>query len=321
MTAAPRPSDVLRAYLADAAASFAIGVPAAVAEFLRDTGEPVEAGAGGLSIATPRGGIRLTLSDEMRPLAIETPSRRPGHWLQSVVFLLPEAEARMGGRRVLSALGPDDAALTARDRAAELFDLGVGAPHVDFCVRTPDPALIARLRAACGLAMADWPQDLASALLAANPHRVVVSRLGRIEVSGPIPRARTPLGPHTHLFPEKLGATHDPDLPLPAGWLPCLQLYPPHPQADLAGDPVPFDAARHAAFQALLEAWGEPGYLAAKARALAALRATGEVPASENRVEAAGEAGSAARAAEVARRQWLARAPYSPPARPGDGRC
>ena len=278
MTPAPRPSDVLRAYLADAAASFAIGVPAAVAEFLRDPGEPVEAGAGGLSIATPRGGVRLTLSDEMRPLAIETPSRRPGHWLQSVVFLLPEAEARMGGRRVLSALGPDDAALTARDRADELFDLGVGAPHVDFCVRTPDPALIARLRAACGQAMADWPQDLASALLAANPHRVVVSRLGRIEVTGPIPRARTPLGPHTHLFPEKLGdgATHDPDLPLPAGWLPCLTLYPPHPQADLAGDPVPFDRARHAAFQALLEAWGEPGYLAAKARALAALRATGE---------------------------------------------
>jgi hypothetical protein len=152
--------------------------------------------------------------------------------------------------------------------------------------------------------MADWPTELASALLAANPHRVVVSRLGRIEVTGPIPRTRTPLGPHTHLFPDKLGASqaHDPELGVPAGWQPCLQLYPPHPQIDLSGEPIPFDPARHAAFQAQLAAWGEPGYLAAKARAEAALRATGKAPASEDR----GGAGTARHAAEVARRQWRA---------------
>lgn len=315
MTPAPRPDDVLRSHLADAAASFAIGVPAAVAEFMRGPAEPAEAGADGLSIVTPRGGIRLIPRGDVRPLAVEWPSRRPGHWLQSVVFLLPEAAARMGGRRSLSALGPDAAALRTRDREAELFDLGVGAPHVDVCVRTRDPALVARLRAACGQAIADWPQDLTSALLAANPHRVVTSRLGRIEVTGPIPRERTPFGPHTHLFPDQLGTglAHDPELPVPAGWLPCLQLYPPHPQADPAGDPIPFDRARHAAFQALLAAWGEPGYLAAKARAEAALEATGEVP--------AGEGKSAARAAEVARRQFMA-CGRRPAPRPPDGpRC
>jgi Family of unknown function (DUF6925) len=308
MTAAPRPGEVLRAQLADAAASFAIGVPAAVGEFLRAAGEPVAAGADGLSIVTPRGGIRLCLDHRMRPLAYEAPSRRPGRWLHGVVFLLPEAEARMGERRALSALGPDHGALVARDRDAELFDLGIGAPQVDFCVRTRDPALIARLGASCGQAMAGWPRDLASALLAANPDRVVASRLGRIEVTGPIPRDRTPLGPHTHLFPEQVGegATHDPDLPLPAGWLPCLTLYPPHPQVDLAGDPVPFDRARHAAFQALLAAWGEPGYLAAKARALAILQAAGEGRREDAMGEAAEAAAPAARAAEVARRQWAA---------------
>ncbi len=296
MNAAPEPTAVLRAQLADAAASFAIGLPAAVAEFLRDPAEPLELDEDSLSIETARGGIRLTLPEGVRPVAYETPSRRPERWLQGVVFCLPEADARMGGRGVLSALGPDTAALKARERESALFDLGVGAPHVDFCVRTRDTGLAALLRANCGLSMAEWLDDLVAALFAANPHRVVMSRLGRIEVTGPIPSERTPLAPHTHLFPEKLGegARHDPEIPLLAGWLPCLQLYPPHPQFDLAGDPIPFDAARHAAFQALLQAWGEPGYLAAKARAEAALSASGE---------AAGQEGSAASALEVARRQ------------------
>ncbi|MDX1575202.1 MAG: hypothetical protein R3285_03345, partial [Kiloniellales bacterium] len=197
MSAAPEPNSVVRAQLEDPAASFAIGVPGAVAEFLRDPAEPFETGGDGLTVTTPRGGIRVSLPEGMRPLAAESPSRRTGHWLQSVAFCLPEAAARMGGRRVLTALGPDRAALRARDRAAELFDLGVGADPIDFCVRTGDPQLAGRLQSACGRALADWPADLTAALFAANPHRVVMSRLGRIEVTGPIPSERTPLGPHT----------------------------------------------------------------------------------------------------------------------------
>lgn len=286
----------MRALLADTAASFAIGVPAAVSEFMRDPGEAAdvgEVGEGGLVVTTPRGGIRVSLSEDVRPLAYETPSRRPERWLQAVVFCLPEARASMAGRPVLSALGPDAAALAARDREAELFDLGVGARHVEFCVRTADAGLAARLRDHCGLALADWPAELAAAVFAANPHRVVRSRLGRIEVTAPIPSERTPLGPHTHLFPDKLPAGPDPAVPLPAGWLPALQLYPPHPQFDLAGDPIPFDRARHAAFQALLEAWGAPDYLAAKADTERALRAGRDA-------DGEGPAG------EVARRQWQA---------------
>lgn len=285
--------------LADPAASFSIGVPAAVAEFMRDPAEAFSPSEGGLSGRTPRGAIRLRLTGNTRPLAYEAPSRRPERWLQGLVFCLPESQARMAGRRTLSALGLDHAALAARDREAELFDLGVGAPHVDFCARTADSGLAGRLHANNGRAMADWPADLVSALIAANPHRVVRSRLGRIEVTGPIPSARTPLGPHTHLFPDKLGEIDDPAVSLPDGWVsdgwvPCLQVYPPHPQFDLAGDPIPFDESRHAAFQALLQAWGEPGYLAAKARAVAG---SGEMPAADMAAEVA---------AEVARRQRAA---------------
>ena len=293
MSAGPEPSAVLRAQLADPAASFAIGVPGPVAEFLRDPAEAFELGAHSLSITTPRGGICVNLPEGVRPIAYEAPSRRPGRWLHGIAFCLPDAAARMGGRRCLTELGADTRALRAGDRAARLIDLGVGAAQIEFCLRTGEWELAERLRAACGRALADWPEGLTAALFAANPHRVVQSRLGRLEVTSPIPHERTPLGPHTHLFPDGLGegaAVSDPGLPLPTGWLPCLQVYPPHPQADLAGEAIPFDEARHAAFQTLLRAWGDPDYLAAKDRAQAAL--------GEGREIRNGDA-----AAEVARRQ------------------
>lgn len=334
MIPVPDPREVLRGFLADAASSFAIGVPAAVAEFMRAPAEPAapaetaETGGDGLSLVTPRGGLRLVPRAAMRPLAWEAPSRRPERWRHGVVFLLPEAEAGpesgVGGRRVLSTLGPDAGALAAADRAAELFDLGVGAPHVEFCVRTRDRALAARLRAHCGLALTDWPGELSAALLAAGPDRVVASRLGRIEVRGAIPRAHTPLGPHTHLFPDKLAAgaadrpgvtpaeapgdpddPADPEMAPPAGWRPCLALYPPHPQCDLAGAAIPFERGRHAAFQALLAAWGAPDYLAAKARALADLKA-GRPAAGTGAGAGQAKTRIAARAEEVAARQWRA---------------
>ena len=49
-------------------------------------------------------------------------------------------------------------------------------------------------------------------ILAANPHRVFISRLGRIEVYQPIPppSGKSPEGPHTHVLPKllKSGRTH-----------------------------------------------------------------------------------------------------------------
>ena len=266
---------VLRRYLNDPASSFLIGVPAAVAEFMREADEPVDITGGGFSVTTPRGALAVTWRDDARPVAYEAPSRRPERWLHGVVFCLPLAEARMGGRAVLTELGPDRDAVRKDDRDAALFDLGVGAPQIDFCVRTKDPGLTAHLRRHCGQALADWPGALMGALLAAGPHRVVASRLGRIEVTQPIPSVRTLPGPHTHLFPERIGEgrTHGEEVPLPAGWMACLHLYPPHPCLDPLGEERPFDTACHAAFQRLLEAWGPAGYSDAKVRAFAAFEA------------------------------------------------
>ncbi len=280
--------EVLRRSLADPAGSFSIGVPAAVAEFMRDAGEPAETLAAGLGVATPRGAIRVTAREDVRPVAYEALSRRPDRWLHGLVFCLPEAAARMDGSRTLRALGPDREAIHAADRDARLFDLGVGAPQVDFCVRTDAPGLIEVLRRNCGRPLAEWPGEVMAALMETNPQRVVRSRLGRIEVTQPIPRDRTPTGPHTHLFPHlfphlsphlspgRIGAggldrgrAYDPRLPVPEGWLPCLQLYPPHPSIGLLGDERPFDGVRHAAFQDLLAVWGPPDHAREKARAAA----------------------------------------------------
>ena len=110
---------------------------------------------------------------------------------------------------------------------------------------------------------------------------MVTSALGRIEVDQHIGRTATPEGPHTHLLPDLLaaGRTHDPEVPVPADHLPCLFFYPANPLCDLLGRPRPFDFQAHDRFQALLARWGDPAYLAAKARIRQAL-AAGAAPGS-----------------------------------------
>ena len=109
-------------------------------------------------------------------------------------------------------------------------------------------------------------------ILAANPHRVFVSRLGRIEVCQPIPPpgGKSPTGPHTHVLPKLLahGRTHSANEPLPPGWIPCAYFYPPHPARDPLGLRRPFQAERQVAFQVLLKRYGDPQRLALKERVI-----------------------------------------------------
>jgi hypothetical protein len=109
-------------------------------------------------------------------------------------------------------------------------------------------------------------------LPALSPHRVFVSRLGRIEVYQPIPPpdGASPDGPHTHVLPRLLerGRSHAATVPIPTGWVAGVTLYPPHPLRHSSGRPVDFDAARHAAFQSLMERYGSPEMVAGKRAAL-----------------------------------------------------
>ncbi len=244
-----------------ASTSWSIGVLGALAEFHRDDRETcTHDGAG--CVVTTRGAIKLSLSAGIRACAYELLSANPESWQHGIALCLPSDESMMHRRRVITELGPDHGAIRPADRDALLFDLGLDSPYCDFHVRTADPEQIVRLRAAVGLSLFDTRHDLLHQIPLLSPHRVFVSRLGRIEVYQRIgaPGGVTPEGPHTHLLPKLLRRhrTHSANVAVPAGWVACATLYPANPVRDDHGLPKPFDAAQHDAFQSLLETHGEP---------------------------------------------------------------
>ena len=169
-----------------------------------------------------------SLSIDHRPctaIAYETISGRPGRWLQGMALCLPAEKARMNRRQVITGLGLDNDAVRGEDRSAWLFDLGLGLRTVDFCVRTADPSLLQILRNAEGSALLP-DQSLFERLRQASPHRVVLSRLARLEVRSLIPPGgqASPPGAHTHLLPHLLHRrrAHSANVPVPAHLLPCL---------------------------------------------------------------------------------------------------
>jgi hypothetical protein len=192
-----------------------------------------------------------------------------------VLFCLRRSRTDLAPRRAITELGPDRDAIRPVDREAWLFDLGLGATTFSFCVRIADPALAAELRRAVGTRLLDPPRGVARLIMDASPHRVALTRLGRIEVYQPIASAdgQTPSGPHTHLVPSVLrpALTHAANIAVPEGWVPVLALYPVHPARDEAGNPKPFDPGSHAAFQALVARYGDPAARDAKATVLAAI--------------------------------------------------
>lgn len=209
---------LIGSHLESATCAWSIGAPGAIAEFHRDAAEPVELGE--LRAVTARGAIAVTV-----PVAARTfEGGRHG-----IALCLPEDEARMAARASVTALGRDAGALRACDRGALLFDLGLGLANCDFCVRTADAALIDALGRAQGTALLE-NATLVEALKRASPQRVVRSRAARIEVFQDIAPdgGRSPEGPHTHLLPALLRGrrTHAADAGIPAGWLPCVTLYP-----------------------------------------------------------------------------------------------
>ncbi|SFL88327.1 DUF6925 family protein [Methylobacterium pseudosasicola] len=263
---------LLRDYLADPACAWSLGAYGAVAAFSRDPAEPVAFRENGeIGLSTPCGAIMLAATPELVPFAYETGFT--GGWSQAVALCLPDAACAMGRRDVLTELGPDAAAARTQDRGAILFDLGLGLRAVDACVRVADPGLIDDLRAAAGRPILAPGNPIGPLLVAASPHRVFLARFGRIEVYTPIPPeggVGAP-GPHSHILPKllRLGRTHAATAPIPPGLVPCAALHPAHPAKDVSGRRAGFDAARHAAFGRLLDAWGDPALTALRRMVLA----------------------------------------------------
>jgi hypothetical protein len=270
----------LRSRMDDSATQWSLGTFGAIAEFARgeDEAAAVNAKGGQFSAVTSRGGIRLETPDDLRLFASESPTRES--WSQRVALCLPEERCAMSRRGVLTELGPDDASLREQDRGAVLFDLGLGALQTDICVRVADRDLAARLRECAGRPVFDPQNPAMGAILAASPHRVFISPLGRIEVYQPIPPAngKSPDGPHTHVLPKLLqhSRSHPATEPVPEGFVPCAHCYPSHPAKDALGEPRPFDADAHRAFQAMLGRFGDPALITLKQQVADAIAAGAE---------------------------------------------
>jgi len=267
--------------MADAETQWSLGTFGAIAEFARDLDEPVDLvrNASAVSATTARGGVKIKLCADIRLIAFETTTKES--WNRRIALCLREERCAMNRRAVLTEIGPDTGALRAADRGAALFDLGIEALQVDVCVRVSDPNIAAQLRAHCGAPVLAAGNPAMGVVLAHSPHRVFISRLGRIEVYQPIPPhdGKSPQGPHTHVLPNLLRhrRTHAATEPIPHGFIPCAHLYPAHPAKDAFGEARPFDSAHHDAFQDMLRLFGDPDHLVLKARVLAAI-AAGENP-------------------------------------------
>ncbi|CUU18280.1 hypothetical protein BjapCC829_25150 [Bradyrhizobium barranii] len=262
MTTADPLMDPIASQLADAEAGWSVGTFGAIAEFTREPGEAfdMEQSRNGISAVTQKGGIRVVSHPDLRLIASESPTTES--WSHRIALCLPHEASAMSGRTVLTELGPDVEALLTRDRSGILFDLGLGTLQIDACIRVSDADAVAALRSRTGQSVFAPESDAMRIILAANPHRVFISRIGRAEVFQriPPPGGRSPDGPHTHVLPKLLThrRTHAATEPLPEGWIPCAHLYPAHPLRDQLGRKRAFRPDHHAAFQALLELYGLP---------------------------------------------------------------
>lgn len=259
--------DILQTHLVDEKAGWSMGSFGAIAEFHQDKGEYLEADAPALFVrATRRGAIRLNAAtvDRIEPVAYETLSPKPHRWSHAVALCLPHREAAGNRRDTLTELGPDEDAVRPADRRAILFDMGLGLPQCDFCIRTADPDLLALLRENAGRSLFDPANPAGGAILKAHPHRVALTRIGRVEVfqkiGGPDTGGVSPPGPHTHLLPQLLKAkrTHSANTPIPDHLVPLGYLHPANPVMDGMGADTDFDIDDHARFQGLYDQFARP---------------------------------------------------------------
>ncbi|WP_457104960.1 DUF6925 family protein [Methylobacterium sp. P5_C11] len=262
---------LLRAQLADPAGALRLGSYGALAVFSRDRDEPARFHEGGrIGIVTDRGAVSLAVGPDLRPFAYETGFT--DGWSQGIALCLPASACTMGQRAVLTELGPDDAAVRPQDRAAHLFDLGLGLHAVDACIRAADPGRIDRLRALEGRSLLASGGTGIATVRALGADSVFITRFGRVEVYGPDRRSvAAGAGPRSHVLPHllRLRRTHAATAPIPEGWVPCGGLDLAHPTRDGSGRPIPFDTGRHAAFGQILEVWGDAALVALRAAVLA----------------------------------------------------
>ncbi len=259
MTDFSKISAVLEQHLNQVSSSFSIGSFGAIAEFHRSSEESIVLdNTNQLTMMTQRGAIRLEIPENTHPIAYEAISKNQHRWQQGLAFCLPKAEASMHQRKGLTELGIDQDAIDNTQQDSILFDMGIDAYNIDFCIRTKDKKLIDLLRQSAGLSYEKLTDQLKTEIINTSPCHVVMSKLGRIEIFQAIGKEKTPQGPHTHLLPKLFSKkiTHSANTPIPENFTPCLTLHPGNPLLDNLGGDIPFDLSLFNQFEELLSQWG-----------------------------------------------------------------
>jgi len=267
--------DELRHELLNPNNGWSMGVFGALAEFSHFSAN-ASVGHAPFTAINSAGAVRLSLPPQTSAYAFEALSARSDSWQHGIVFGLPPQFCDKRPRAVLTEVGPDRAAIRPQDRDGLLFDLGLGMHSCDFHVRSDDPATISHLRKLCGLQLFGNDISVLMGLITFQPHRVVSSPLGRIEIFQriPLPGEPTPEGPHTHLLPDlvRRRRINAADLLIPIELTPCLTLHPPNPVSDAHGKSRQFDAGAFMRFQYLFDRFGDPSLVQLKRQVWSCIR-------------------------------------------------
>ncbi|MBB3877771.1 DUF6925 family protein [Sphingomonas pseudosanguinis] len=268
----PAPFSLIADLIEDPANGWSIGSFGAIGEFMRDPDEPttIRRSTDCIEVVTGRGAIRV-VDTELTGVAWDTLSSDGetwGHALALCVAVPPPSA------KVIRPRGPDHEALRDEDRHGLLYDLGVGTGCVTMAIRTQDAELIAALDAAVGQPVLA-SGDVMECILRSQPHRVLISPAGRVEVYQPIPMpgGESPEGPHTHLLPKLIGKDrpHSANTPIPEGWQSALTLHPPSPWRTPLGERRPFCPRTDAMFAPLLQCYQSAEDEAVRAAIITAL--------------------------------------------------
>lgn len=210
------------------------GCHGATAEFMLGEGEPAEIRVDAeLTAITARAALRFVPLPNLRAL-----EWRDASGVRAIFIVIPRPRNVSAPSLLLTACGPDTAAIQLEHRSETLFDLGLGRDHLRFAVRNVAPELDTALNAAVGLPLDALLQRCGKTLIEHSPTRVVETALGRIEVYTPIPApgGKSPDGPHTHLLPGHLALMRatPAGIDLPEAYALCATFYPRNPPEDEA---------------------------------------------------------------------------------------
>ncbi len=265
-----RTNEILLNYLQHSDYTVSIGGYGAIAEY---EGWPIEVESTDSTINffsnNEKGAFVATILPNNELFAQESLSSNNRLWHQELVVTEKIGGSTYRSGNKLEEVGLDNQSLAAEGKKHLLFNLGTGLGNSIFCVRTDDRELISVLRNYLGKQITTKNHPAIESVVKASPTRVVISKVGRIEVYQKISRVRTPKGPHTHLLPELLKEkkTHSQKLVLPPNTMPVLSF---HPRRISRLSPLGAKSCQQ--FDRILKSFGNRDYFNAKIQIIRALR-------------------------------------------------